>query len=205
MDIASFKAKLSSGGMQKSSHYQVEFFPPSGVGQIPYGNATAHCYVKDVSLPGRNIATSEIKYGGLPTTKQAYSSIPNDCTVTFMADGNIRMDFQNGNAFFDISSQPTGSQFRTMSKIIDLANSVEVNSRDGIGEYDDRRETYSNENSSRESFDDIPHPEAVIGKIRSFFQKDVYPSQFAKFLSSNNWYKAAQNGPSDRLWLSCRQ
>ena len=91
MDIASFKAKLSSGGMQKSSHYQVEFFPPSGAGQIPYGNATAHCYVKDVSLPGRNIATSEIKYGGLPTTKQAYSSIPNDCTITFMADGNMEI------------------------------------------------------------------------------------------------------------------
>jgi hypothetical protein len=91
MDIASFASKISSGGVQKSSHYQVEFFPPGGVGQVPYGNSTAHCYVKDVSLPGRNISTSEIKYGGLPTTKQAYNSIPNDCTVTFMADGDMQL------------------------------------------------------------------------------------------------------------------
>ena len=91
MDIASFAAKINSGGLQKSSHYEVEFFPPAAVGFVPYGNAVAHCYVKDVSLPGRNISTSEIKYGGQPTTKQAYNSIPNDCTVTFMADGDMSL------------------------------------------------------------------------------------------------------------------
>lgn len=91
MDIASFASKLSFAGLQKSSHYEVEFFPPGAVGSVPYGNATAHCYVKDVSLPGRNISTSEIKYGGLPTTKQAYNSIPNDCTITFMADGDMAL------------------------------------------------------------------------------------------------------------------
>lgn len=91
MDISSFASKLSSSGLQKSSHYQVEFYPPGAVGSVPYGNAVAHCYVKDVSLPGRNISTSEIKYGGEPTTKQAYNSIPNDCTITFMADGDMQI------------------------------------------------------------------------------------------------------------------
>lgn len=91
MDILSFASKLSSGGLQKSSHFQVEFYPPGAVGSVPLGNGVAHCYVKDVTLPGRNMATSEIKYGGLPTTKQVYNSIPSDCTITFMTDGNMEL------------------------------------------------------------------------------------------------------------------
>lgn len=75
-------------GLQKSSHYMVEMYPPEGL-YPPKGNINTHAYVKDVTLPGRNISTSEVKYGALPTMKQAYNSIPNDCSVTFMADGNM--------------------------------------------------------------------------------------------------------------------
>jgi hypothetical protein len=90
MDIDSFKSSVGSMGLQKSSHYMVEMYPPAGL-SVPRGNINAHTFVKDVSLPGRNISTSEVKYGSLPTMKQAYNSIPNDCSVTFMADGNMEL------------------------------------------------------------------------------------------------------------------
>lgn len=91
MNIDNFKGAInSSGGLQKSSHFQCEIYGPSGL-EIPYGNASAHCFVKDVTLPGRNMTTSEIKYAGLPTTKQVYNSIPSDCTVTFMTDGDMEL------------------------------------------------------------------------------------------------------------------
>lgn len=90
MDIDNFSAAIQQGGLQKSSHFMVEIYPPAGLA-VPYGNAIAHSYVRDVSLPGRNMVTSEIKYGSIPTTKQVYNSIPADCTINFMADGNMEL------------------------------------------------------------------------------------------------------------------
>ena len=90
MEIDKFKSSINRMGLQKSSHYMVEMYPPEGL-YPPKGNINTHAYVKDVTLPGRNISTSEVKYGALPTMKQAYNSIPNDCSVTFMADGNMEL------------------------------------------------------------------------------------------------------------------
>lgn len=96
MDIDNFSAAIEKGRLQKSSHFMVEIYPPAGL-SVPYGNGIAHSYVRDVSIPGRNMVTSEIKYGSLPTTKQVYNSINSDCTINFMADGNMELwrFFQN--------------------------------------------------------------------------------------------------------------
>jgi uncharacterized protein YggU (UPF0235/DUF167 family) len=98
MLIDAFRAAVGINGMQKASHFQVEIHAPPNVGM--YNNTVWSYYVREVNLPGRNMTTSEIKYGTNPTQKQVYNSIPTDLTVTFMADqklGNWKFfqDWQN--------------------------------------------------------------------------------------------------------------
>jgi hypothetical protein len=105
----------------------------------------------------------------------------------FIADGNIRMSFVDGHLFLDIGEKPTSSQIRTLSKIIKETDSVEVKVSEGLGEYNDRNESYVDRNYEIKRFDNAPSSEAVLGDIRAFFEKDIYPSQFSRFLGSKHW------------------
>lgn len=91
MNIDSFRAITGAGGFQKASHFQVEIHAPNSIGMMPGANAAGHMYVRECNLPGRNMMTSEIKYGTSPTTKQVYNSIPADFTVTFLADASMAL------------------------------------------------------------------------------------------------------------------
>lgn len=121
----------------------------------------------------------------------------------FMADGNIRMSFQNGYAFFDISKNPTPIQLRVISNIVEMSSDgVEVSMRNGLGEYHDSNETYHSEDYIRKDFESYPNPQSVIGQIKSFFSK-VYPSQFSKYLGAKEFrmYKLAQQ--YFQYWTDC--
>lgn len=91
MNITEFAAKTGIAGLQYASHFRVEIFPPSGLSLPMGGNSIVHTYVRGVNLPGRNMSTSEVKYGTMPTVKQVYNAINSDCTVEFMADANMKL------------------------------------------------------------------------------------------------------------------
>lgn len=73
---------------QRESNYMVDVFGPPKVGSIPFAGLS-HTFVKECTLPGRNTATSEIKYGGGLTRKNVYNTIFNECTTTFQCDGSM--------------------------------------------------------------------------------------------------------------------
>jgi hypothetical protein len=62
--------------------------------------------------------------------------------------------------------------------------------RNGLGEYNDRNESYYSEDYSRKDFGPYPDLSSTVGEIKAFFADDVYPSQFSKFFSNKiKFYK----------------
>jgi hypothetical protein len=84
-NIDEFKAGVG-GGFQKGSHFAVEIFSP--IGGPPLGGNTKY-FVKDATMPGRNMMTSDIKYGANLSEKKVNGSAYSPCTVTFISDSNL--------------------------------------------------------------------------------------------------------------------
>lgn len=71
----------------KASHYAVNV---SGPIAPPLGPGTEY-YIVGATMPGRNMITSDIKYGLNLTEKKVYSSAYSPCTLTFMCDGGMSL------------------------------------------------------------------------------------------------------------------
>jgi hypothetical protein len=69
----------------KASHYAVNIFGPVS---SPLGAGTEY-YIVGATMPGRNMVTSDIKYGLNLPEKKVYSSAYSPCTLTFMCDGGM--------------------------------------------------------------------------------------------------------------------
>lgn len=70
---------------QKASHYAAHVFGPVN---SPLGASTEY-YIVGATMPGRNLVTSDIKYGINLPEKKVYSSAYSPCTLTFMCDGGM--------------------------------------------------------------------------------------------------------------------
>jgi len=147
MNIDFFRA-TTYGGFQKASHFQVEIHAPSKVGMMPGTNAAGHMYVRECNIPGRNMATSEIKYGTAPTTKQVYNSIPADFTVTFICDAGMEL-FSYFKKWQDIIHNPVTG---VLSYPDDYKGTVVVNAMDTLGSV---RYTHTMYNAFPENVADI--------------------------------------------------
>lgn len=92
--IDGFKSAINKGGLQKGSHFAVEITCPFQ--SAPFGGDTT-AFVRDVTMPGRNMMTSDIKYGTNLSEKKVNGSAYSPCTVTFMCDASLKLYkwFQN--------------------------------------------------------------------------------------------------------------
>jgi hypothetical protein len=108
----------------------------------------------------------------------------------FIADGNIRLNFNNGYAFFDIRVQPTYAQKNVIRSILEEASDGgEISIDNGLAEYNERRETYmGSDNAELKRFESYPDSSAVLGEINAFYGKGN-ASQFSRFLSNSVWHK----------------
>jgi hypothetical protein len=106
----------------------------------------------------------------------------------FIADGNIRLSFQNGYAFFDIKVPPTYAQKNVIKSILEEASDgAEISIDNGLSEYDERRETYyGSDKAELKRLDSYPNVSAVLGEINAFYNS-VKPSQFSKYLGSKEF------------------
>ena len=86
--IEEFKSAISSGGLQKGSHFAVNITCPFQA--APFGNNTT-AFIRDVTMPGRNMMTTDIKYGTNLSEKKVNGSAYSPCTVTFMCDASLRL------------------------------------------------------------------------------------------------------------------
>lgn len=83
--IQDFKAGVGSG-FQKGSHFAVQISCPFA--GPPLGSDTKY-FVRDASMPGRNLMTSDIKYGTNISEKKVNGTAYSPCTVTFISDANM--------------------------------------------------------------------------------------------------------------------
>jgi len=112
----------------------------------------------------------------------------------FIADGNIRLIFNNGYAFFDIKVKPTYAQQKIISEILEEASDgAEISIDNGLPKYNEGEETYpSGDQFELKRFESYPNSSAVLGEINSFYGKGK-ASQFSKFLSNSVWRKVSSN------------
>lgn len=101
----------------------------------------------------------------------------------FMAEGNIRMSFQNGYLFLDIKSKPTEQQFQTIYEICEKAiNGANISIDNGMNEFNSTRETYSEtDNFVSKQFNDVS-PDNIYEFITSYYSgRKKYDSPLKKF------------------------
>ena len=109
--------------------------------------------------------------------------------IEFIADGNIRLGFQNGYAFIDIRSEPTGSQRSVLKRILSESyDGADIHLSVGLGPYNEHREAYDTPDQyDHEQFSAGTSGQSMMGFITNFYENakgnKVYPSQFGKFLS----------------------
>jgi hypothetical protein len=85
--IDDLKGVMQKQGMQKASHFYVDINCP--ISGPPFGDYDV--YVVDVTMPGRNMMTSDIKYGTNIMEKRVNGSAYSPCSVTFMCDANMKL------------------------------------------------------------------------------------------------------------------
>ena len=108
----------------------------------------------------------------------------------FIADGNIRLSFQNGYAFFDIKVQPTYAQKNVIRSILEEASDgAEISIDNGLSEYDERRETYhGSDKAELKRLESYPDVSSALGEINAFYN-GVKHSQLSRYLSNSVWHK----------------
>lgn len=83
--IDAFRANFKT--YNKASHFACDIQGPI---PSPLGAATEY-YITSANMPGRNMVTSDVKYGVNLPEKKVYSSAYSPCTITFLCDGSMSL------------------------------------------------------------------------------------------------------------------